>query len=203
MSAIYYRLKHIFDFSRHLDFLAPLALRLYLAPVFWLAGTNKLAHMEDTIAWFGNADWGLGLAFPALMAWLAVSTEIGGAVLLVLGLGVRLITLPLMFTMIVAAVTVHWQHGWQAINDLKSPWASATAEEALHRLHIAKNILQEHGNYSWLTEHGSLVSLNNGIEWAATYFIMCLTLFFIGAGKWLSLDYWASRMCKAQQTRKQ
>jgi len=187
------QLKKFFDLSQQLDFLAPLALRLYLAPVFWFAGTNKLAHMDDTIAWFGNAEWGLGLPFPEIMAWLAVSTEIGGAVLLALGLGVRLVAIPLMITMIVAAVTVHWEHGWQSVNDLKSPWASATADEALRRLGIAKDILKEHGNYRWLTEHGSLVSLNNGIEWAATYFIMCLTLFFTGAGRWVSVDYWIRR----------
>jgi putative oxidoreductase len=185
--------------SRQLDFLAPLALRFYLAPVFWFAGTNKMAHMDDTIAWFGNSEWGLGLPFPELMAWLAVSTEIGGAVLLALGLGVRLITIPLMITMVVAAVTVHWEHGWQAINDLKSPWASASADEALRRLDITKDILREHGNYSWLTEHGSLVSLNNGIEWAATYFIMCLALFFTGAGKWISVDDWIARCLKRRE----
>ena len=32
--------------------------------------------------------------------------------------------------------------------------------------------------------------LNNGIEFAATYFVMLLTLFFIGAGKYASIDYW-------------
>jgi uncharacterized membrane protein YphA (DoxX/SURF4 family) len=58
---------------------------LYLAPVFWMAGTNKLANMESTIEWFGNPEWGLGLPLPALMAWLAALTEAGGAILLLLG----------------------------------------------------------------------------------------------------------------------
>jgi hypothetical protein len=35
--------------------------------------------------------------------------------------------------------------------------------------------------------------LNNGIEFAATYFIMLLALFFIGAGKYFSADYWIAR----------
>jgi putative oxidoreductase len=35
--------------------------------------------------------------------------------------------------------------------------------------------------------------LNNGIEFAATYFIMLLALFFIGAGRYVSLDYWIAR----------
>lgn len=74
-----------------------------------------------------------------------------------------------------------------------SPYAAANASEALERLGIAKNILKEHGNYNWLTEHGSLVVLNNGIEWAATYFVMLLALFVIGGGKYISLDYWIAR----------
>jgi hypothetical protein len=35
--------------------------------------------------------------------------------------------------------------------------------------------------------------LNNGIEFAATYFIMLLALFFIGAGRYLSVDFWLAR----------
>ena len=40
-----------------------------------MAGTKKLGSIEDTIEWFGNPDWGLGLPFPALMAWLATLTD--------------------------------------------------------------------------------------------------------------------------------
>lgn len=35
--------------------------------------------------------------------------------------------------------------------------------------------------------------LNKGIEFAATYFVMLLAPFFIGAGKYLSMDYWIAR----------
>ncbi len=186
-----------------LDFLAPLALRLYLAPVFWVAGMNKLAAFPDTAAWFGNPDWGLGLPFPNILAGLATGTEIIGAILLVLGLAVRWISIPLMVTMIVAMVTVHWKNGWQVIADTSSAFASdklgplafENVDGAVERLQAAKNILQEHGNYEWLTEAGNFVILNNGIEWAATYFIMLLALFFIGAGRWFSVDYWLSRKC--------
>ena len=94
--------------TRAVDFLGPLALRLYLVPIFWMAGTKKLGSMEDTIAWFGNPDWGLGLPFPTIMAWAASLTEAGGAIALLIGLGVRWISVPLMATMIVAAVTVHY-----------------------------------------------------------------------------------------------
>ncbi|RMG38781.1 MAG: DoxX family protein [Gammaproteobacteria bacterium] len=178
------RLQDLLDASRALDFLAPLAIRLYLAPVFWMAGTKKLANMDNTIAWFGNSEWGLGLPYPEVMAWAAALTEAGGAVLLVLGLAARWISIPLMVTMVVAAVTVHWEHGWAAI---------AETPEATEKLERAIAILQQYGNYEWLTSSGEFVILNNGIEFAATYFIMLLVLFFYGAGRYLSLDYWIAR----------
>ncbi len=176
------------------DFIAPLAIRLYLVPVFWMAGTNKLSDVQSVAEWFGNPDWGLGLPFPLLMAWLATLTETLGAVLLFLGLGVRLISVPLMVTMLVAAFTVHWQNGWLAIAEGGgSLFANERTIAAVERLDRAKSLLMEHGNYDWLTEHGSLVVLNNGIEFAATYFVMLLVLFFFGAGRYLSVDHWLAR----------
>jgi uncharacterized membrane protein YphA (DoxX/SURF4 family) len=191
MLALALRAQRLLDATRAVDFLAPLALRLYLAPVFWMAGTNKLAAFDSTVEWFGNPDWGLGLPLPWLMAALATGTEILGAVLLVLGLGVRWVSIPLMVTMIVAALTVHWQNGWLAIAEGSgSLFATERTVGAIERLDRAKDILREHGNYSWLTENGSLVILNNGIEFAATYFVRLLALFFVGAGRFLSVDYW-------------
>ncbi len=178
--------------TRAVDFLGPLALRLYLVPIFWMAGTKKLADMDSIIEWFGNSDWGLGLPFPEVMAWLATLTEAGGAILLLLGLATRWISIPLMFTMIVAAVSVHMQNGWLAIAEGSGFFASDRTSGAIERLAVAKDILREHGNYDWLTENGSVVILNNGIEFAATYSIMLLVLFFIGPGK-ASLDHLISK----------
>ena len=194
MKALLQRGQGLLNSTRGLDFLGPLALRLYLVPVFWMAGMSKLSDIESTAAWFGNPDWGLGLPAPMLLAWAAALTEVVGAVALLLGFGVRLVSVPLMFTMVVAAVTVHWQHGWLAIAEGSgSVFATERTMGAVERLSRAKDILQEHGNYSWLTEHGSFVVLNNGIEFAATYFVMLLALFFIGAGRWFSVDDWVSR----------
>lgn len=179
--------------AQKLDFVAALALRFYLAAVFWMAGMNKLTDFDSVAMWFGNPEWGLGLPFPYLMAGLATAAEVVGAVLLLLGLMTRLATIPLMVTMLVAAFSVHWVNGWQAVHDKLSPWASDNVDGAIDRLDKAKNLLQEHGNYNWLTEHGSLVVSNNGIEWAATYFIMLLALFFIGSGRYVSLDYWITK----------
>ena len=178
--------------TRAVDFIAPLALRLYLVPIFWMAGTKKLADIENTAEWFGNPDWGLGLPFPELMAWMASLTEAGGAILLFFGIAVRWISIPLLVTMIVAAVTVHLQNGWLAIAEGSGFFASERTAGAIERLDVAKDILREHGNYDWLTENGSIVILNNGIEFAATYSIMLLVLFFVGPGK-ASVDYFISK----------
>lgn len=176
-----------------IGFIGPLLLRLYLVPIFWMAGTKKINSMESTIQWFGNPDWGLGLPFPALMAWMAALTEAGGAILLLFGLATRWISIPLMITMIVAAVTVHLQHGWLAIAEGSGFFATERTMGAIDRLDRAKDILKEHGNYSWLTENGSIVILNNGIEFAATYFVMLLALLVIGGGKYISADYWIAK----------
>jgi uncharacterized membrane protein YphA (DoxX/SURF4 family) len=150
--------------------------------------------MDSTIEWFGNPEWGLGLPLPALLAWLATLSELLGAVLLLAGLAVRYISIPLMVTMVVAAVTVHWQNGWLAIAEGTALlFANERTIGAVERLDKAREILREYGNYDWLSQHGSFVVLNNGIEFAATYFIMLLTLFFIGAGNYTSIDYWIRR----------
>jgi uncharacterized membrane protein YphA (DoxX/SURF4 family) len=57
----------------------------------------------------------------------------------------------------------------------------------------ARSILREHGNYSYLTGAGPITVLKNGIEFAATYFVMLLALFATGAGRFVSIDYWIHR----------
>jgi uncharacterized membrane protein YphA (DoxX/SURF4 family) len=198
---------------KSIDWLGPLALRLYLAPIFIGVGAHKFANWEDMVAWFGNPDWGLGLPVPALMVFLAASAELFGGLALLLGAATRLVVIPLMMTMLVAAGTAHWDNGWFAIAPgdpdtstakvlatVGIPAAKRSLENSVgvgERVSAAKSILRRHGNYSWLTEKGSFVVLNNGIEFAATYFIMLLMLLFSGAGRWVSVDYWLSkRLCK-------
>ncbi len=176
--------------TRPADFIAPLLLRLYLAPIFWMAGSSKLNNMEATVDWFGD---GLGIPLPLFMAWAAALTETLGAVLLIAGIAVRVIAVPLMVTMLVAALTVQWDNGWLAIAEGSGLFATERTQGAIERLAMARSILQEYGHYEWLTQKGRFVILNNGIEFAATYFIMLLTLFFTGAGRYLSIDYWLRR----------
>ena len=189
--------QELLDKTRQADFLAPLVLRLYLAPIFLMAGMNKFSHFDNTVSWFGNPDWGLGLPFPEILAFLAISTELAGAVFLIFGFAVRWISVPLMIIMLVAAFSVHIKNGWLAIAD-GSLWlfGSERVSGGLERLAAAKELLKQHGNYDWLTENGSFVMLNNGIEFAATYFIMLLALFFIGSGRYVSADYWIANYFK-------
>lgn len=204
------------------DGIPALLLRLYLAPIFIMAGFSKtqLLNEEVTgiasfmadpniIAWFGNSDWGLGLPLPALLANLVILAEFFGGWLLLVGALTRLISIPLMFTMIMAATTVHAPNGWFAITptnpDISAAkmmtWigfdqAEASLENSVqagNRLEKMRDILENNGNTDWLYEKGNIVVLNNGIEFSATYFIMLLALFFIGAGRYTSVDYYISR----------
>jgi uncharacterized membrane protein YphA (DoxX/SURF4 family) len=98
-----------------------------------------------------------------------------------------------MITMAVAAITAHWKYGWLAIANGSGLFATDRTRGAIERLEQAQSILQQNGDYQWLTENGSFVVLNNGIEFAATYFIMLLILFFMGGGRYVSVDYWLRR----------
>ena len=202
-------LQNLLNKTRQFDFVAPLGFRLYLAPIFLAAGLTKFAAFEDTVNWFGNPDWGLGLPFPSLLAFLATATEIVGGIALLLGLGVRWLAVPLMVTMLVAAFSVHWENGWFAIAPSNASTSMAAvlapigfpgAEDSLRnsaevgeRLNRIRALLRENGNYQWLMEKGNIVILNNGIEFAATYFLMLLSLFFTGGGRFVSLDDWLAR----------
>jgi putative oxidoreductase len=191
--SLYYTIHEaIFARLKYLDGLAPLALRLYLVPVFWMAGSQKISGIDNTIAWFGNSEWGLGLPFPTVLAYMAAYTEAIGALLLLIGLATRWISIPLMVTMVVAVFAVHWGNGWAAIAD-------SSAQEVAVRLGTARDILQENGNYAWLTEKGNFVILNNGIEFGVTYFIMLLALLFTGGGRFVSVDYYLSKLFPGKQ----
>lgn len=87
-----------------------LLLRLILAYGFFGPAKMKWSNMDGIINWFSQ----MGMPMPALNAYLAASTEALGVILLFLGLGTRIITIPLMFVMFVAIKTVHWQHGFAA-----------------------------------------------------------------------------------------
>jgi len=174
-----------------------------------VTGLASLMADPNIVAWFGNSDWGLGLPFPALLANLVILVEFFGGWLLLVGALTRLISIPLMFTMIVAATTVHADNGWFAITPTNSDISAAkvaswlgfeqaelslkNSDETALRLAKMRELLEKNGNTDWLYEKGNIVVLNNGIEFSTTYFIMLLALFFIGAGRYTSIDHFIAQ----------
>lgn len=90
-----------------------LMIRLVLAYGFYVPAKMKWSDINSIIDWFRS----MGMPAPALNAYLAASTEAAGVVLLVLGLGTRIIAVPLMVVMLVAIKTVHWGNGFEAGNN--------------------------------------------------------------------------------------
>ncbi|MBK7229916.1 MAG: DoxX family protein [Ignavibacteriales bacterium] len=90
-----------------------LAVRLLLAYGFYNPAIMKWQNINSIAEWFGE----MGIPLPTLNAYMAASTEMAGVVLLTLGLASRIISIPLIFVMIVAIVTVHLRNGFEASNN--------------------------------------------------------------------------------------
>ncbi len=90
-----------------------LAIRLVLAYGFYGPAIMKWKNISSIAEWFGE----MGIPLPTLNAYMAASTEMAGVVLLTLGLASRIISIPLIFVMIVAIVTVHIGNGFEAGNN--------------------------------------------------------------------------------------
>ena len=209
-------------FASHFDGLASLLLRLILGPVLIAAGWEKITGEN----WFAFSMENFPFPFnvlPADLSWfLASYTEFFGGIALLLGLGTRLVAIPLAVTMFVAAYGVHLDNGWAAIApssppEVCIPATQANADsnvferyikcynvnertiDAAERLDRAKRILREHGNFRYLNGNGSIVKLNAGIEFAAIYLAMLVALVMIGGGRYLSLDYFLGLLTRRRR----
>ena len=78
-----------------------LIIRLYWGWQFFLTGKGKLMNLERTTNFFAS----IHIPQPHLNAIMAGSTECFGGLLLLVGLGSRIITVPLIVTMVVAYLT--------------------------------------------------------------------------------------------------
>jgi putative oxidoreductase len=78
-----------------------LAMRLYWGWQFVQTGWGKLSDIHKVVGFFT----GLGIPAPTLNAWFVSGLEFGGGLMLVVGLGSRLVALPLVIDMIVAYIT--------------------------------------------------------------------------------------------------
>ena len=172
-----------FGWLRFLDFLPPLLLRLFLAPLLWVSGSNKLGLFTSSefvsfnpFTWvnldnpiFNATTAGLAkisIIPEALTAMLTTSIgvlEIVGAFLLLIGFAVRWVSIPLLALIILTALVA--LNGESIFGELRS-------------------LLGNHG-YSDMS--GSAFSK------ALVYFIMLLTLFFMGAGRFFSVDWFLYR----------
>src|SRR5256885_2784217 len=84
-----------------LSFLAPFLMRVSLAAIFIVSGWGKLHTLDKVTEYFAS----LNIPMPGLNARVAASTEFFGGVLLLVGLGSRLVALPMAFTMVIAIIT--------------------------------------------------------------------------------------------------
>lgn len=90
-----------------------LVLRAVLVYNFFKPALYKVTDFTGTADWFES----LGIPFPTLNAYLSGFTEMSGVILLTLGLGSRIIAVPMIIVMIVAIYTVHIDNGFKAIHN--------------------------------------------------------------------------------------
>ena len=92
---------------RGLDFLSPLldlAIRVWVANVFWKSGMTKIASWDSTVALF-TYEYHVPLLSPEIAAFLGTTVELTMPVLLVLGLGARFSAAALFMLNIVAVIS--------------------------------------------------------------------------------------------------
>jgi putative oxidoreductase len=113
--------------TSHLDganeTIPPLILRLIMGWEFWESGLEKF-HGEN---WFADIQSRFPFPFdviPPGISWsIATWFELGGAVLLWIGLGTRLAAFVLLFLTFVATAAVHWPTMWMMWSDLAKGYA--------------------------------------------------------------------------------
>jgi len=165
-----------FGWLRGFDFLPPLLLRLFLAPLLWVSGSSKLGFSFDPFTLINTdnpvfqatAD-GLAkvpLIPEALVPLITTSIgilEIVGAFLLIIGFAVRWVSLPLLALILL------------------------TAFMALNGENVIDTIKGLFGNYGYTDMSDSPFTKS------LVYFTMLLTLFFMGAGRFFSVDWFLYR----------
>lgn len=97
----------------HIQSAVLLFLRITMGWGYFLTGKGKLLHLEKTTRFFDS----LHLPLPKVQAMLAGSTEMIGGLLLIAGLGTRLVSIPLAFTMVVAYLTAHREDAFGSLSD--------------------------------------------------------------------------------------
>jgi putative oxidoreductase len=86
--------------------LPPLLTRLFVGYFFLETGWGKIHNLDGFIQRF--VQW--GIPWPGFLAPLSAYTELVGGALTVVGLGTRLVSIPMIINMIVAIVSVNFKH---------------------------------------------------------------------------------------------
>jgi putative oxidoreductase len=84
-----------------LAFVPPLLTRLVMGQAYYQTGAGKIENFANTASFFGE----LGIPFPEANAFFVSRLEFWGGLLLVVGLGTRLVAGLLSSTMVVALAT--------------------------------------------------------------------------------------------------
>ena len=88
--------------------LALLILRLALGIVLLYHGIPKLLHFSSTVGGFQT----IGLPAPSISAAFALLAEVGGGILILLGVAVDFAAILVMIEMLGAITLVHWSNGF-------------------------------------------------------------------------------------------
>lgn len=95
-----------------LAFLAPLVTRIVVGWAFYLTGSGKWAHFDNTVTFFTE----LRIPFPEANAALVATLELVGGIALMVGLLTRLFAAGLASTMVVALLTADKQRFLESLN---------------------------------------------------------------------------------------
>lgn len=91
---------------------APLPMRLVIGYGFMAHGYAKLSRGPETFAVVLHT---LGVPAPELAAWAATLTELIGGAAVMLGLLIPWVSIPMVFVLLTALVTVHLPYGFFSV----------------------------------------------------------------------------------------
>jgi putative oxidoreductase len=103
LEAAAFRAQKIIAALEHSEWVPQLLVRLFVGYFFFETGWGKAQNLDAMTERFV----GWGIPVPGLSVVLSVYTELIGGALLMLGLGTRLATIPLLINMLVAIFTVN------------------------------------------------------------------------------------------------
>jgi len=143
MRSLIAKLDHFFGRLGHYAWpLLLLAIRFWIADVFWRSGRVKFKHWESTLKLF-KFEYKVPFIAPDLAAYLTTTFELICPVLLVVGLMARLATLPLLIITAVIQFTYlsHHDHIYWSflLGIILLKGAGLFSLDALWRKHRQKN----------------------------------------------------------------